>query len=72
MGKTTDVFFSPSEACITSFGTIKASQQGGTFLGSPSFISLFLVSKVCGLFNNRILGSVYCGQLKAMTIAVLF
>lgn len=53
--------FLPSVACITLSVTVKASQERG-FQVSPSLISLYPATKICGVFDNRVLPSSYGGQ----------
>lgn len=44
-----------------SLGTMKAAKQGGGLQVRSSLISLYLVPKLCGTFNNRILLTCYDG-----------
>lgn len=70
LGKTVDGF-SPPEAYIAPFGTMKTSQQGVSFQDDTSLFSPCPVTKLCGVINNRVLLLNFGRQLRAMTRACI-
>ena len=47
----------PPEVCLTPSGTMRTCQQRGGVLVNITMVSSCLVTKVCGVFNNRTLAS---------------